>query len=95
MCPVGMSSGPAPDPLEILSDIRAIERRHPKLYRVVTGHFGERGHAFFRALPETVSRLTARWELRLGEPFGDLSLNYVCRVTRAAQSGSARARGAE
>jgi streptomycin 6-kinase len=69
--------------LEILSDIRAIERRHPKLYRVVTGHFDERGFAFFRELPERLERLAARWRLTLGEPFGDLSLNYVCRVTRA------------
>ena len=68
---------------EILSDSREIERFHPTLYRTIVGHFGERGHAFFRELPEQLARLAARWRLTLGEPFSDLSFHYVCRATRA------------
>jgi len=70
------------DSLAILSDIREIERRHPKLYSTVTRHWGERGYAFFRDLSDSLGRLAERWELTLGEPFDGLSYHYVCRATR-------------
>ena len=71
------------DSLAILSDIREIERRFPKLYRTVVGHRGERGHAFLRDLPGLLAQLAARWELTLGEPFEELSYHFVCRAERA------------
>ena len=44
--------------------------------------FGDRGREWVRALPDLVSQLADRWDLRIGEPF-DLSYSYVAGAQRA------------
>ncbi len=56
----------------------------PKAFaaRMIEVH-GERGAEWLRELPALVEELTARWGLRVGEPFAALSYNYVAPAERA------------
>lgn len=49
----------------------------------IQGTFGPPGISWLKDLPNLLNHSADRWELTLGEPFTDLSYNYVTRAQRA------------
>ena len=46
-------------------------------------YFGEKGRRWLEALPELLAKLSTRFQLKLGEPFSNLSINMVIPATRS------------
>lgn len=57
-----------------------------QLHAKISLYFGERGVAWLAGLAERLDGVAERWGLELGEPFPNLSINYVAEVVRADRS---------
>jgi len=50
----------------------------PELMRQnIRAYFGERGMDWLKTLPEFLGGIASRWSIQIGDPFPDLSINFV------------------